>query len=70
MLAIAPRLVRRDRAVAGRIEPISELAGALREHGVYAVSPSGVLGDPTAASATHGRVLLTRMIVDLVAAVD
>lgn len=70
MLAIAPRLVRTDQAVAGRTEPIAELAPALRRDGVRAVSPTGVLGDPGGATATHGRVLLTRMVVDLIAAVD
>jgi mycofactocin system creatininase family protein len=70
MLAIAPRTVRVDAAAAGRVEPVAELAAALRAEGVRAVSPNGVLGDPAGASATHGRVLLTRMVVDLVAAVD
>lgn len=70
MLAIAPRRVRLERAAAGRPEPVAELATALRADGVRAVSPNGVLGDPTGASATHGRVLLTRMVVDIVAAVD
>ncbi len=70
MLAIAPRLVRVDRAVTGRTEPIAELAPALRRDGVRTVSPSGVLGDPADANPTHGRVLLTRMVMDLIAAVD
>jgi creatinine amidohydrolase len=70
MLAIAPRRVRLGDAAAGRREPVGELAAALRAEGVRAVSPNGVLGDPAGASATHGRVLLTRMVVDLVAAVD
>jgi creatinine amidohydrolase len=70
MLAIAPRRVRLDAAAAGRLEPVGELAAVLRTDGVRAVSPNGVLGDPAGASATHGRVLLTRMVVDLVAAVD
>jgi creatinine amidohydrolase len=70
MLAIAPRLVRQAHLAPGRPEPIGELVAELRRDGVRAVSPSGVLGDPTGASATHGRVLLTRMVVDLVAAVD
>lgn len=70
MLAIAPRRVRIEQATAGRVEPIAELSAALRTEGVRAVSPNGVLGDPAGASATHGRVVLTRMIVDLVAAVD
>jgi creatinine amidohydrolase len=70
MLAIAPGRVRLGAAAAGRREPVGELARALRADGVRAVSPNGVLGDPAGASATHGRVLLTRMVVDLVAAVD
>jgi mycofactocin system creatininase family protein len=70
MLAIAPRRVRLGAAAAGRVEPVVELAADLRTKGVRAVSPTGVLGDPAGASATHGRVLLTRMVVDLVAAVD
>jgi len=37
---------------------------------VRAVSRSGVLGDPTTATATHGRTLLTKLTIDLVAAVD
>ncbi len=35
-----------------------------------AVSANGVLGDPNGANATHGRALLARMTIDLVAAVD
>jgi len=70
MLAIAPELVRADDAVAGRTEPIGELSDELRAGGVRAVSPNGVLGDPSGASATHGRVLLTKLTIDLVAAVD
>lgn len=70
MLAIAPHLVRMDVAEPGRPEPVSELAEQLRRDGVRAVSPNGVLGDPTGASATHGKALLTRLTIDLVAAVD
>lgn len=70
MLAIAPHLVRVERAEVGRTEPMSELIDDLRRHGVRAVSRNGVLGDPTGASATKGRALLTRLVVDLVATVD
>jgi mycofactocin precursor peptide peptidase len=70
MLAIAPHLVRRDRAVAGDTRPISQVVDQLREGGVSAVSRNGVLGDPAGASAAHGRSLLTRWTIDLVAAVD
>jgi len=70
MLAIAPTLVRMTRAEAGRPEPIVDLIDELRANGVRAVSPNGVLGDPRAATATHGKALLTRLTIDLVAAVD
>ena len=70
MLALAPSLVRMSRAEAGRPEPIVDLIDELRAKGVRAVSPNGVLGDPRSATANHGKALLTRLIIDLVATVD
>jgi creatinine amidohydrolase len=70
MLAIAPELVRTHEARPGRTEHITDLIAELRTDGVRAVSPSGVLGDPRTATAAHGRSLLTRLTIDLVAAVD
>jgi mycofactocin precursor peptide peptidase len=70
MLALAPELVRMNRAEPGRIEPVAELIDDLRAKGVRAVSPNGVLGDPRPATVIHGKALLTRLIIDLVAAVD
>ncbi len=70
MLALAPNRVRMSRAEAGRPEPIVDLIDELRANGVRAVSPNGVLGDPRSATATHGKALLTRLTIDLVAAVD
>lgn len=70
MLALSPELVRMEHAEAGRTESLSDLIDELREGGVRAVSPNGVLGDPRRANATHGRSLLTRLSIDLVAAVD
>ena len=68
MLAIAPQLVRRRRwRRAGSSR--STYADQLRRDGVRAVSENGVLGDPRGAAA-HGRSLLTRWHIDLVAAVD
>lgn len=67
LLAICPEAVRLDRLEAGNTEPISTLAGRLRQHGLAGVSPNGVLGDPRAASAAHGRALLAAMVDDLVA---
>lgn len=62
MLAIAPDLVRLERAEAGSVRPLDELLPTLRENGVGAVSPNGVLGDPAGASAAEGRTLLRAMI--------
>lgn len=70
MLALAPTLVRMSRAEAGRPEPIVDLIDDLRAGGVRAVSPNGVLGDPRRATANHGKALITRLVIDLVAAVD
>jgi mycofactocin system creatininase family protein len=70
MLAIAPALVRMSRAEAGRPEPLVDLIDELRAEGVRAVSPNGILGDPRGATAVHGKALLTRLTIDLVAAVD
>ena len=70
MLALAPDLVHMDRAAAGNTAPLAELLDAMRAGGVRAVSENGVLGDPRRATATQGRNLLTRLSIDLVAAVD
>ena len=70
MLALAPALVRMSRAAAGRPEPVADLIDELRVNGVRAVSPNGILGDPRPATANHGKALLSRLIIDLVAAVD
>ncbi|EGD53562.1 mycofactocin biosynthesis peptidyl-dipeptidase MftE [Gordonia neofelifaecis] len=58
MLSLAPDDVRRSLAAAGNTSPIAALLGPLREGGVAAVSPNGVLGDATAADPDHGTELL------------
>ncbi len=69
MLAIRPSAVRSDLAVPGDVRSITTLAGALRAGGVAAVSPNGVLGDPTGASAREGERLLQVLVDDLTRAV-
>jgi creatinine amidohydrolase len=69
LLAVAPEQVRPAAAVAGATAPLPELAGALRRDGVRGVSRTGVLGDPTTATAEHGEQLLAALVDDLVAAV-
>jgi creatinine amidohydrolase len=70
MLALAPELVRLDRAAPGNLRPLGELAPRLLREGVRAVAPNGVLGDPAGASAAEGRELLAGLVADLRAAVD
>ena len=69
MLALAPSSVRCGRVEAGERRPVGELMAALRRGGVIAVSANGVLGDPTAASAEEGLVLLDGLAAELCDAV-
>ena len=64
MLAIAPETVGDERPT-GRTEPISLLLADLRQAGVAAVSPNGVLGDAKGASRAEGATLLDEMAADL-----
>jgi mycofactocin precursor peptide peptidase len=65
-LALDPERVRADRAQPGATAPVAELMPQLRAHGVRGVSPNGVLGDPTGATAEEGERLLTELAVDLI----
>ncbi|MBK3566266.1 mycofactocin biosynthesis peptidyl-dipeptidase MftE [Streptomyces sp. MBT62] len=62
MLHLAPEHVRLEAAVTGDTRPLSVLLPELMAHGVRAVSPSGVLGDPTGASAGEGRTTMDAMV--------
>jgi creatinine amidohydrolase len=57
--------VRVEQAVAGPGEPIEVLLGRLIARSVHGVSESGVLGDPSGASARHGEELLAGMAAQL-----
>ena len=50
--------------------PLSALAADLRDGGVARVSPNGVLGDPTGATAAEGVRLLDAALADLAARLD
>lgn len=63
---LAPWAVRLDLAEAGVTTPVAELMPELRSRGVRAVSPNGVLGDPTSSTPEHGRVLFQRLVGQLV----
>jgi creatinine amidohydrolase len=69
MLAIAPERVGAERPT-GATAPLAELMPALREDGVRAVSPTGVLGDARGATAQEGRALLNRLTADLAACAE
>ena len=66
MLVIAPHLVRLEAAEAGDLRPVAELLPELRDRGVAAVSPNGVLGDPAGSSPQDGRRLLATAVDQLV----
>ncbi|MFG1647164.1 mycofactocin biosynthesis peptidyl-dipeptidase MftE [Amycolatopsis sp. NPDC049252] len=69
-LALRPGAVRMDRAEPGDRRPLGELLPLLREGGVRAVTATGVLGDPTSATAAEGRELLAFLTKALVSHVD
>jgi mycofactocin precursor peptide peptidase len=69
MLAIAPQLVGSGRPV-GATDRLELLMPLLREHGVRAVSATGVLGDARGSSAEEGRSLLAELVADLDAFLD
>lgn len=62
MLHLAPDRVALDRAAAGPTTPVRELLPAMRTGGVRAVSDTGVLGDPSGASAEEGLRLLDALV--------
>ena len=64
MLYIAPELVKMDRVVRGYMSTdTAEGAKKLLEGGVKALTPTGILGDPTCATAEMGKAYL-EMLVD------
>jgi len=69
MLALAPDLVRDERPV-GATEPLDDLLPRLRQHGVKAVAPNGVLGDARTADAREGHRLLGRFATEIGALLD
>jgi mycofactocin system creatininase family protein len=64
LLALRPDLVRMESAVPGVTAPIEQLMPRLRSEGLAAVTPTGVLGDPSGASGEEGRALLRRAVAD------
>lgn len=65
MLALAPESVDMTAAEAGATRPLAELLPVVARDGVAAVSPNGVLGDPTGATAAVGEQLLSEAVTEL-----
>lgn len=65
MLALAPGDVRISAAAPGQTQPLAQIMSELVARGVRAVSPSGVLGDPSGACAAEGETLLGLLVADL-----
>lgn len=61
MLHLAPDTVRLDLAAPGAVEPLTDLLPRIAAGGVRAVSPNGVLGDPTGAAAAAGARIFQAM---------
>ena len=62
MLHLAPDLVALALAQPGNDAPVAQLLAELRTGGTEAVSPNGVLGDPTGATADEGVTLLDELV--------
>ncbi len=62
LLHISPDAVRTEEWVAGNETPLPDLMPRLRNGGVAAVSPVGVLGNPTTASAENGSRIFAEMV--------
>ncbi len=62
MMHLQPASVRRPLPAAGDLRPMSELMPELMKGGVWAVSPSGILGDPTGATAAQGAVIFEALV--------
>lgn len=69
MLHIAPGSVDLDAAEPGNTEPLAVIFDRLRHGGVRTVSPNGVLGDPTGASASEGQSVFGVLVGSLIDAI-
>ena len=66
MLALHPDLVKMDRAVPGYTGDLESGLERFIGEGVHVLTDTGVFGDPTNASAEHGRLYIERLL-DLIA---
>lgn len=66
LLHLTPELVHREHCRPGNTTPLADLMPQLRAGGLLAVSESGVLGDPSTATAGDGARLFAEMVEDCV----
>jgi mycofactocin system creatininase family protein len=64
LTVLRPEAVDLEHAPAGNTTPLPQLIADLARDGVRAVSPTGVLGDATAANPVDGQALLEAMVAD------
>jgi mycofactocin system creatininase family protein len=69
LLALHPKRVHPELAVAGDTRPLAETWPSLRTGGVRAITATGVLGDPRGADAGEGERLLDELAAQLITAV-
>jgi creatinine amidohydrolase len=62
MLALHPELVKMDEAVAGYTGDLESGLQRFLDEGVHVLTDTGVFGDPTHASAEHGRLYIERLL--------
>ena len=62
LLHLSPEAVRTADIGPGNTEPLEAILPRLRDGGIAAVSPSGVLGDPTTSTAESGERIFTAMV--------
>lgn len=66
MLHLRPSSVCLDRAEPGNTRPLAEIMPSLMAGDLAAISPNGVLGDPTGARADDGARILAVMVADTI----
>ena len=70
LLHLCPEVVRTQDWVRGNTESLADLMPRMREGGLAAVSESGVLGDPTTATAAAGQRIFSTMVADCCARIQ
>lgn len=70
LVHLHPEVVRVDRAVPGSTARWREIREVVEADGLAEVSPTGVLGDPTSASAEEGERIVATLVDDLAGAVQ